>query len=142
MAIYTIYIFYIYTWRAHRGWWSCPTSQIFFSVNSLMYMLSIWHSGHYIISTPKWYFWQFLWLKMTFLVTFAQKIQKNGFFWMVVLKKVIFSHKNCQKYHFGVDIMSWPLCQIESIYIREFTEKKICEVGQLHHPLWALQVYI
>ena len=69
---YAIYIFYIYALRGYSGWWSCPTSKIFFSENSLVYMLYIWHSGRIMKPTQKWYFWPFLCPKIAFLVIFAQ----------------------------------------------------------------------
>ena len=54
---YAKYIFYIYALRGYSGWWSCPTSKIFFSENSLVYMLYIWHSGCIMKLARKWYFW-------------------------------------------------------------------------------------
>ena len=75
---YAIYIFYIYALRDYSGWWSCPTSKIFFSENSLVYMLYIWHNGRIMKPSRKWYFWSFLCPKIAFFVIFAQMCPKKG----------------------------------------------------------------
>ena len=70
-------------------------------------------------------------------------VQKCTFFclfWAKMTKKVIFSHKYGQKYHFWLSFMKGSLYQIESICVGKFSRKKIFEVGKLHYPLWPLKV--
>ena len=61
-------------------------------------------------------------------------------FWAKLTKKVIFTHKYGQKYHFRANIMYQPLCQIKSICVGKFSEKKIFELGKLHYLLWPFKV--
>ena len=87
---YAKYIFYIYALRGYSGWWSCPTSKNFFSENSLVYMLYIWHSGCIMKTARKWYFWSFLCPKIAFFVIFAQMCPKKGRIWMVDITFFVF----------------------------------------------------
>ena len=87
---YAKYIFYIYALRGYSGWWSCPTSKNFFSENSLVYMLYIWHSGCIMKLARKWYFWSFLCPKISFFVIFAQMCPKKGKIWMVDITFFVF----------------------------------------------------
>ena len=58
-------------------------------------------------------------------------------FWAKLTKRVIFTHKYGQKYHFGVCFMKRPLCQIESICVSKFPEKFFFEVWQLHIAMYS-----
>ena len=53
-------------------------------------MLYIWHSGCFMNPTHKWYFWPFLYPKITFFVIFAQICPKNMNFWMVDITFFVF----------------------------------------------------
>ena len=70
----TQYIYFTYTlWGAIVGSEVSQLQKKVFSENSLVFMLYIWHSGCFMKPTHKLYFWPFLYPKIAFFVTFAQK---------------------------------------------------------------------